>query len=64
MTFAIPMPPTSSATAPRPRNSVVDDAATASRAVSAADGWLTATPPGFSGFAVGPSRVRDLLRAG
>ena len=57
MTLAIPMPPTSSATAPRPRNSVVDAAATASRAVSAAEGWLTATSSRCSGFAVGPSRL-------
>ena len=49
MTFAIPMPPTSSATAPRPANSAVDAVATASRAVSAAEGWLTAAPPGTCG---------------
>ena len=57
MTLAMPMPPTSSATAPRPRNSAVDALATASRAVSAAEGWLTAAPPGVCGSAVGPRRA-------
>ena len=60
MTLAMPMPPTSSATAPRPRNSAVDALATASRAVSAAEGWLTAAPPGTCGIGRRPEQGGDL----
>ena len=35
----------------------MDELATASRAVSAAEGWLTAAPPGVCGLAVAPSRA-------
>ena len=55
MMFATPTPPTSSATAPRPRNSPVSALFAAARASSAADGWLTSTWSGCSGSAVAAS---------
>ena len=61
MMFAIPIAPTSSATAPRPSSSVVNWPLAAARASSASDGRLTWTPSGVWGSAVGASRFRDLL---
>ena len=58
ITFAIPTPPTSSATAPSPRNSEVNAVLAAALAASASDGRETSTSSGRSGFAVGPSRSR------
>ena len=48
ITFAIPTPPTSSATAPRPRNSEVNAVLAAARASSASDGRETSTSSGCS----------------
>jgi hypothetical protein len=52
MMLAIPMAPTSSAMAPRPRTRPVPDRATASRAVSASEGRLAATATPLVGLAV------------
>ena len=61
ITLAIPTPPTSRATAPRPRNSAVNALLAAARAASASLGRLTSTSSGCSGLAVAPSRSRGLL---
>jgi len=50
MTLAMPIPPTSSATAPSPRNRVVVEPAMANRAASASDGRLTDTSSGSRGL--------------
>ncbi|HEX4656028.1 MAG TPA: hypothetical protein VH307_01475 [Streptosporangiaceae bacterium] len=55
--LATPMAPTSSATAPRPRNRVSRAPLASAWAVSAAEGWETVTWPGFSGLACAPSRL-------
>jgi hypothetical protein len=55
MTFAIPTPPTSSATAPRPRNRLENAFFAAILACSASEGWLTWTSFGFGGFTVAGS---------
>ena len=47
MMLAIPIAPTSSATAPRPSSSVVNWPLAAARASSASDGRLTLTPRGI-----------------
>ena len=52
MTFAIPTPPTSRATAPRPRRSDVNALRAAARASIASEGRLTSTSSGCAGFAV------------
>ena len=67
MMFAIPIAPTSSATAPRPSSSVVNWPLAAARASSASDGRLTWTPSGFCGSTVGASRFEtcvDLVDVG
>jgi hypothetical protein len=51
MMLATTTAPTSSATAPRPRNSVSNAPTASACAVSAADGWDTLTPLGSSGLA-------------
>ena len=56
MMLAIPMAPTSSATAPSPSSSVVNCPLAAARASSASDGRDTSTPLAFCGSAVGASR--------
>ena len=60
MMFAIPIAPTSNATAPSPSSSVVNCPFAAARASSASDGRLTCTPSGFWGSAVAREQVRDL----
>ena len=55
MMFATPTAPTSSATAPSPRNRPLNAPWASARAVSVADGWLTFTSLGASGFAVAAS---------
>ena len=57
--FAIPIAPTSSATAPRPSSSVVNWPFAAARASSTSDGRLTLTPLGSCGLAVAAQQVRD-----
>ncbi len=57
MMFATPMAPTSSATAPSPRNKVSRAPLASAWAVSAAEGWETVTWFGFSGLAWSPSRL-------
>ena len=52
MTFAIPTPPTSSATAPRPSSSDVNAPFAAAFASSASDGRETSISSGCSGCAV------------
>lgn len=52
MTLAMPTPPTSSATAPSPRNREENAFFAASWAVSASEGWLTCTSLGLAGFTV------------
>jgi hypothetical protein len=52
----MPIAPTISAIAPRPRKKVVEEPATATRAASASEGRLTETSSGASGLAVGASR--------
>ena len=49
--LAIPMPPTSSATAPRPRNRPVSALSACARAASASEGRLTSTSSGCSALA-------------
>ena len=56
MMLAIPIAPTSSATAPSPSSSVVNWPFAAARASSTSDGRLTSTPDAFCGSAVGASR--------
>ena len=55
MMFATPTAPTSSETAPNPRNSPFSALCASARAVSAADGCETFTSFGASGFAVAAS---------
>ncbi len=57
MMLATPIAPTSSATAPRPRNRVSSAPLASAWAVSAAEGWETLTWFGFSGQAWAPSRL-------
>src|SRR6516165_2052773 len=57
MMLATPIAPTSNATAPRPRNRVLNAPLAAAWAVSAADGWETVTYEGFSGLAWAASRL-------
>src|SRR5215475_5036871 len=52
MMLATPTAPTSSATAPRPRNRVSSASLASAWAVSAAEGWETPTWPEFSGLAL------------
>ena len=54
MVLAAPTPPTSSATAPRPRSRPRSVFSVACLAVSASEGRETSTSPGFSGLAVAP----------
>ena len=63
MMLATPMAPTSRATAPRPRNRVSSAPLASAWAVSAAEGWETATWPGFSGLAWAPSRLSTAVVA-
>ena len=60
MTLAMPTPPTSSATAPRPRNSAVNALLAAARAAIASDGRDTCTWSGLSGLAVAGTTSRTL----
>ena len=62
MTFAIPTPPTSSATAPRPSSSDVNAPFAAARASSASDGRLTYTSSGCSGLAAPATMSRTAGR--
>ena len=55
MMFATPMPPTSSATLPRPSRSPVKVVSVTLRAAIASDGRSTSTSPGELGLAVGAS---------
>ena len=55
MMFATPTAPTSSATAPSPRNRPLNAPCASARAVSVAEGWLTLTSLGASGSAVAAS---------
>ena len=55
ITLAMPTPPTSSATAPRPRNTAVSVLWASARACSASEGRLTCVCSGFCGSAVAPS---------
>ena len=55
MMFATPTAPTSSATAPSPRNRPLKAPWASARAVSVAEGWLTLTSLGASGSAVAAS---------
>src|SRR6266566_3600654 len=57
MMLATPTVPTSSATAPRPRNRVSNAPLASAWAVSAAEGWETSTSEGFSGLAWAASRL-------
>ena len=59
MMLAMPIAPTSSATAPRPSSRVVNWPLAAARASSASAGRLTWTPSALWGAAVGASRPRD-----
>ncbi len=54
--FAMPIAPTSSATAPSPSSSVVNWPLAAARASRMSEGRLTSTPEAFCGSAVGASR--------
>ena len=63
MMFAIPIIPTSSATAPRPSSSVVNWPLAAARASSASDGRETWTPSGCWGSAVAASNPETLFTA-
>ena len=63
MMLATPTAPTSSATAPRPRNRVSKAPAASAWAVSAFDGWETLTWLGFSGLAWAPSRLSTAVVA-
>ena len=56
MMLAIPIAPTSSATAPSPASSVVNWPLAAARASSASDGRVTSTPLASWGSAVAASR--------
>jgi hypothetical protein len=57
MMLAIPTPPTSTATAPRPRNSPVNAVPAAARAARMLEGRLTCTASGWAGFAVNGSTL-------
>jgi len=57
MMFAIPIAPTSSATAPSPTSRVVNWPLASARASSASEGRLTSTPEGSWGSAVAASRL-------
>ena len=57
MMLATPIAPTSSATAPRPKNRVLNAALASAWATSASEGWDTSTPLGFSGLAWLPSKL-------
>jgi hypothetical protein len=57
MMWATPIAPTSSATAPKPRNRVSSAPSASARAVSAAEGWETMTWLEFSGLACAASRL-------
>ena len=59
MMLATPMAPTSSATAPRPRNRVSSAPLASAWAVSASDGWETSTWSGFSGLACARQQAVD-----
>ena len=61
MMLATPIAPTSSATAPRPRNRVSRAPWVSAWAVSASEGWETLTWLGFSGLACAPSRLSTRL---
>ena len=63
MMLATPIAPTSSATAPRPRNRVSSAPSASARAVSASEGWETLTWLGFSGLACAPSRLSTAVVA-
>jgi signal transduction histidine kinase len=57
-TLAMPMPPTRSATAPRPSRRAVSASSAAALAASASDGRVTWTSDGVSGLAVAASTER------
>ena len=61
--LATPTAPTSSATAPSPRNSVSNAPAASAWAVSESDGWETSTSLGCSGLACAASRSSTLVVA-
>ena len=61
MMLATPTAPTSSATAPRPRNRVLKAPAASAWAVSAADGCDTLTWLGFSGLAWAAIRLSTVV---
>ena len=61
MMFAIPIAPTSRATAPRPSSSVVNCPLAAARAFSTSDGRLTSTALAFCGSAVAASRFEAAI---
>jgi hypothetical protein len=63
MMLATPIAPTSSATAPSPRNRVSSAPLASAWAVSAAEGWETSTWLGFSGLAYAPSRLSTAVVA-
>jgi hypothetical protein len=57
MMLAMPTPPTSTATAPRPRNSPAYAVRAAARAARMLDGRLTCTASGWAGLAVNGSTL-------
>ncbi len=63
MVLATPTPPTSRATAPRPRSSPVNARSVACLAASASDGLDTSTSLGAKGFAVAASTPRTASTA-
>ena len=64
MMFATPTAPTSSATAPSPRKSPFSAAFASACATRAAEGWVTSTSFGDSGFAVAARTAVDRRRLG
>ncbi len=63
MMLATPIAPTSSATAPSPRNRVPSASCASARAVSASEGWETPTELVFSGSACAASRLSTAVVA-
>ena len=63
MMLATPMAPTSSATAPRPRNSVLNAPAASACAVRVSEGWDAVTSFGFSGLVWAASRLSTAVVA-
>ena len=63
MMLATPIAPTSSATAPSPRNRVSSAPWASAWAVSAAEGWETVTWLGSCGLACAPSRLSTVVVA-